>query len=167
MNKAKIIHNGYSLLELLTCLGILSLLFIIGSGFYSQFIKRNVLDERVSTLVNAIKFSQNQAILSGNKLMLSPISHSNGWQKGMILMAANEENKPLSEINILRKWQWHNDKYINMSWQGLHSDVLLFSNDINSASLSGSFILSQDQQIKRKIVINRIGRIRVENTSEH
>mgnify|MGYP006075327753 CR=1 FL=1 len=153
--------KGVTLSELLITMALLSglMFFLVPLG--SKFIHRNELDERVNALRNGIKFSQNQALLKGKTLLLSPLSEKKGWSSGMQLLV--KDTLSTSSKDIIRQWQWHNGKGLELTWRGFNiKNALVFSSNLNASTLSGSFLISQNKQLKRKIIINRLGRMRIE-----
>jgi Tfp pilus assembly protein FimT len=85
MKRLLVSFLGFTLHEFIICLGILSAITFFSIPFYTHFIKRNALEERVNTVKNAIKFSQNQAVLKKKSLILSPLSSDLNWNSGMKL----------------------------------------------------------------------------------
>lgn len=151
---------GFTLYELMISLAIIIITVLISTSFYSNFIQRNILEERLNTLTTAIKFSQNMAIIKQQTLLLKPLSEANGWGKGMQLVCdGTMDNRPL------RVWRWPINKPIDIKWQGLHKHGLLFNANLNKSMLSGTFLLQQNKITKKKVIINRLGRVRVEDVA--
>jgi hypothetical protein len=63
---------------------------------------------------------------------------------------------------VIRVWRWHNSKYVKLSWNGFKNQSLVFTKDIKTSILNGSFLLNQDNKLKRKVVVNLSGRVHVE-----
>lgn len=149
---------GTTLIELLVVMGISSALLFCTVPFGRQFLRRNELDQRVNLMANAVKFARNQSFILGDNLILSGIEGDRPWQSGMQLSSQ-------ATHKILRQWHWHTP-LISMTWKGFKKgDSLVFSDKLEEALLSGSFLIADDHQVKRKIVINRMGRTRIEKSS--
>jgi Tfp pilus assembly protein FimT len=162
-SKRKICSHGFSLLELLTVIFILIGVFCLTFPYTKSFINQNTIEDRVNTITNAIKFARNKAQLAGKNLVLSELTDEDGWMHGMQLFVDNTGNFHFEKGDeLIREWRW-NDASATVAWHGFTSDhYLLFNADLKSASLNGYFTISQKGAIKRKIIINRLGRVKVE-----
>lgn len=150
---------GYTFSEIIVAIFIVSIVFFFAIPLSSQFINRNALDKRVNTIEHAVKFSRNQSLILNKTLVLSPLFSDNNWQKGMKLSVLSNSKE------IIRQWHWHN-KSLTINWKGFNvGNKLLFSNLLNQYSLSGTFELNEKEKLRRKIIINRLGRVRVEKIS--
>jgi prepilin-type N-terminal cleavage/methylation domain-containing protein len=162
----KISNKGFTLLEIVTSLIILAGLFFTLLPLGNRFFSKNALEKRLNTIVGAIKFARNKSQFDGKKLILSELSDKNGWLYGMRLYRENTGNYHYEQGDkIIRSWSWDN-KIISVEWHGFGSDhYLLFSNKLQESALNGYFSLSEAGKIKRKIIINRLGRVRIEKIS--
>ena len=149
---------GQTLTELLLVLAISGFLFYSALPFGSQFLRRNELDKRVNVISNAVNFARNQSFILGSNLILSPLEGDKDWKKGMQLTSQLTHK-------LIRQWHWRKN-LISVQWKGFKKGgQLLFSNTLEHALLSGSFLLSDNKQLKRRIIINRVGRVRIEQSS--
>lgn len=150
-------------MELMITLLILTGLFFVMLPLGQRFFNKNALEERVNYIVSAIKFAKNKVQLEGKSLVLSELSDEDGWINGMRLFIDNTGNYHFEPGDTkIREWRW-NDKVAKVAWHGFRSDhYLLFNPNIKKASINGYFSLVENNQVKRKIIINRLGRIRVE-----
>lgn len=157
------VKSGFTLVELITTLLIILGLFFVLMPLGSTFLNKNNIDTQVKTIVNAIKYAKHSALLEERRLVLSELSPEDGWKKGMQLFVDNSENHHYSsEDERLREWHWRSGN-IQVEWHGFMSDrYLIFSDDLQTSALSGYFSISENNKVKRKIVINRLGRVRVE-----
>ena len=79
----KIIHfktlrySGFTLLEIMTTLLILSVLLFALLPLGQSFFSKNVLEKTTHSIVNAVKFARNKAQLDGVELILSESSKKN------------------------------------------------------------------------------------------
>jgi len=158
------LNKGFTIIEVLTTVVIISGLFFILMPLGQSFFSKNLLEKRVNSISKAIKFARNKAVLDGKNIVLSGINDKDGWLSGMQMFIDNTGNyhfEPGDEM--IRKWQWE-QRIIKVSWHGFSSDnYLLFSNKLKKSVLNGYFSLSQNNKVKSKIILNRLGRLRIEN----
>jgi prepilin-type N-terminal cleavage/methylation domain-containing protein len=144
--------NGFSLLELLICLSIVTILLLGSISSTQPLITKNNREILEDEIKGAIEFAKLQSLFSGQDLVLTPFSNNKDWSDGMRLYRDKE---------ILREWHWPS-RHITITWQGFHSDnYLLFSSDINSNTLNGTFKLTDSDHNLSKLIVNRLGRVRV------
>lgn len=150
--------KGFSLIELLVILTIITTLTLIGITSYSYLIHKNERQTLVDEIRTAIQYSKMQAIRLGHPISLSPIDKESNWSKGMIL-TQNNSNK--NKTDLLYQWQWHHPQW-NIKWAGVNSpDKITFSNNPVSAISNGKFILFDSYTKERVVIIlNRLGRIK-------
>jgi Tfp pilus assembly protein FimT len=164
MRKTKVF--GFSLLEITVVLAIIIGLLVTIVPLARDFWSKNKIDVRVSTILNALKFAQNQALLKHKNVVLSEISDDTGWSSGMRLFVDEDENHRFDDNDILiREWHWRKSLPL-VKWHGFNSDhYLVFTPDLSRGTLSGRFVISiYEQHIEKgkKIIVNRLGRARVE-----
>lgn len=149
--------HGFTLIELLMAIAILAVLLTFAVPVGRDFIAKNRVATQTEEIVSALHYARHRAALSRKSLTLMPAE--SGWSAGMFLL----ENKI-----VVFQWKWH-DADITVKWSGLNENYLVFTpTGINSA-LAGSFTLcpiNLSQVHGRKISMNRIGRIKVEESKE-
>lgn len=144
-------HRGFTLIEIMTCLAITAILFLFALFANASFYQRNTLEMAEDELINALHYARNMAIATGHSLTLTPLSKAQSWDDGMMLSFQDK---------ILYRWQWH---YLgtHIEWKGFQSNhYLTFSPSLKQATCNGSFLITSQSAGSKKIVINRIGRIR-------
>lgn len=157
---------GFSLLEITFVVAILTTILLSVIPYWQSFIVNYRMKERVDSLQSAINFSRNLALKERLPLVVRPIVDKE-WSKGLCLFVDDDGTHQLTERKkLLRSWQW-DDRLLSVSWHGFRSDhYLKFSDDLLKSSLSGRFVVSANSNnIKKSVIINRLGRSRVEDDS--
>lgn len=144
---------GFSLIELLVVLMIVGLISLSAMFFHKSIFERNQKQALVEQLKLAITYSRNEAKIRGETLILKP-RDVNNWAKGYCLMDANQK--------IIYQWQPDFSGW-DISWSGFASknELRITANPQNSA-MNGKFLISNAQNHEvAKLIINRLGRIRI------
>lgn len=143
---------GFTFIELLLVLIFLSTLITLGSFSLKKNHDKNELRHVEKKLSDILYFARYQGISNNQPLVLNPTYPNQGWSKGVVLL---KNNKPL------KKWNF-SDTNVLIEWTGfLSTNYLLFSSDLNKAACSGHFKLTLGQLPPRYIIVNRLGRVRV------
>ena len=136
-------------------MSIVTLLLLASISSTQPLATKNNREIIADEIKGAIEFLKLQSLLSGQDLILAPISNNHDWSDGMRLYRDKE---------LLREWHW-SSRHINITWQGFHSEnYFLFSSDINSNILNGTFKLTDSDHNLSKLIVNRLGRVRVSNS---
>ncbi len=158
----KRISNGFSLLELVTVLSLIGILFFMAFSFSHRFTDGHLLDSRVKSVEDAINYAEHEAVFRKMPVILGPINQD--WSQGMRLFISQSDSRTFSEGDtVIRQWNWPKDK-LKMSWKGFLSDnYLVFSSRLAYSVLNGRFIIEQTRGNKRyELIINSLGRVRLE-----
>ncbi|STY29418.1 Tfp type 4 fimbrial pilin related signal peptide protein domain [Legionella wadsworthii] len=153
--------KGLTLIELLVTSSLLLSLSIIGISSYFYFMKKNEQNALIDEIRTAVQYAKIQAILSGKPVYLSPLDATSSWSKGMVLKSINKRNKNLELIN---QWTWNFPRW-DLHWIGVRStNSITFSTYPGQAISNGHFILTNKKTHEQiKIILNRIGRVKVSN----
>lgn len=153
------IKKGFTLLELLIYLAIVSSLLIMSIVFGQVFFQRNQIDVTVSEIKNAIHYARNMAITHGVPVTLNPIGIQQNWTEGMVLFIDNKEHHYTERDTILYQWQWKNHG-LRVTWSGFRSnEYLILASNLNQAACSGSFDFVVGKKEVRRLIINRLGHV--------
>lgn len=149
---------GFSFLELLCCLILLGILLVASFPFSGSLLPRNQLEVLSNDVSNILRYARNKALFQEKNLVLSPLPYTSDWSKGMILFVDNETHRYRPKDIIIQRWDW-NYPNISITWHGFQSEhYIIFPKDLKRAGMNGRFILSNNQG-RKELVINRIGRI--------
>ena len=157
-------QSGLTLIEILIGLSLFSVIFLISISFYSSLHKKIELSIIVEEIKGAIQFAKLEAMIEGENLVLAPIFNSKDWSEGIILFVDNKEHKYLANSKIIHEWHWGKSK-VHVSWKGFQSsNYLLFSNELSRMAVNGNFIIKNLIGGQVKLIVNRIGRVKVSNS---
>ena len=149
------LFKGFTLLELLLCLSLVSLIAFFSLLYTSSLYKKNQLQTVTAEIRNAIHAAKMQAFIIGKPLALTHLPHTKDWSEGMLLFVDNAKHQC---VQPLYKWHWKSG--IEVSWHGFQSkDYLLFATDLRSSMTNGYFVIRNAQQ-HVKLIVNRVGRVR-------
>lgn len=151
--------KGFTLLELLIVLSIVGIISLFSMASYSLLLEKNEEQIIVDDIKSAIHYARIQAVSYGHQVTLTPLDAHSDWSKGIkITQLDKKTNKEL----VVHQWQWPRRKW-SLIWSGVNSEKIIFSNNPVNAISNGTFTLSSLPSKKKKIIVlNRIGRIRVE-----
>ncbi|KGP64445.1 pilus assembly protein [Legionella norrlandica] len=150
--------KGFTLIEIVVTLAILSGLLFIGTKSLFSITQKNERQVLIDNIKTAIQYSKIQAISLGAPLHLTPLNSNENWSNGMALLKLNEASK---KMELIYQWQW-NSKHWNIDWHGVDStNKITLSNNLAHAISNGKFIL--DNRLtheKVTITLNRFGRVK-------
>lgn len=143
---------GFTLLEMLTCLGIIAVLWAMSLAFNIFFFSKNQFDSIENDIKNIVRYARNATIASDQALMLKPLLTSKNWAHGIALIKVSTQE-------LLYQWKWHYP-HIQLSWKGFQSsDYLLFAPDLQHSAINGRFIITS-KGCSENLILNRFGHIR-------
>lgn len=145
---------GFTLLELMVVLALISILCCIGYPLLKNIQSREISNVS-NDLTRMLQFARLESVLRHETLVLKPI-FSNNWIQGAALFTTSNANntKPIHQFH----WTYHFDQLI---WRGFESrDVLVIAPDLNHLAMNGYFELIDQQKILKKITVSRFGVIR-------
>ena len=148
------IHSrGVSLFELLVCIAVLAIILCYGLSVSPLLYKKNQIDRVGLDIKNAIHFAQTKARNSSGILILHALSKDQDWSKGIGLY--------MSDGQLIYEWPWAISD-LHVTWQGFQSNhYLRFASDMRESALNGTFIIHNGSQQALKLVLNRMGRVKV------
>lgn len=149
--------KGFTLLELVMTLALLTGLLLLGVISSSSLMSKNEGQILVNEIKTAIQYAKNQSINLGTTVYLAPLDSEDNWSKGMILSQFKN-----NQIKVLNQWQWDH-KYWSVTWKGAHSaKSISFSHQALHALSNGKFTLRNNySQESIALILNRLGRIRL------
>jgi prepilin-type N-terminal cleavage/methylation domain-containing protein len=153
--------KGFTLLELLITMVLLTILATLSVSSYSYLVHKNEQQVIIDELKTAVQYAKMQALILGKSVSLEPIDQSFNWAHGLLLSTWNNK---IHQSETLYQWQWHHPHW-QLTWKGVYSkDKILFSDNPGGAISNGHFILINISTAQNKmIILNRLGRIRVNN----
>ena len=154
---------GFTLIELLVSMAVVAIVICYSFSFAPLLHKKNQLQVVTDEVKSAIQFAKTQALLTGDILALTRLPEASDWSEGMLLFVDNTKHQYAQDVKLLHEWHW-NSSEIHVKWQGFQSkDYLLFAPDISSSTVNGYFIIKNSLQHQVRLIVNRLGRVKVED----
>ena len=150
-------NSGFSFVELLISLVILTILLVFAIPFSFSLYQKHQLKLLETEITTGLRYAKNIALLYELPLALTPLPGANDFSCGMILFIDNEKHHYNNEA-LVHLWRWQ-CKNVEISWKGFQSDnYLLFASNLENTTANGHFDLKVNQ-FKTSLVVNRYGRI--------
>lgn len=153
--------KGLTLVELLVTMSLLFIIIFFTIPFTPDFLKKNELECVANEIKIAIHTAKMQALITRDRLALTPILGNNDWSQGMRLFVDNLTHQYTERDKLIYQWHW---KYpgVSVTWQGFQSKkYILFSTDMSCSATNGYFMI-QSTLRHIKLIINRLGRVKQE-----
>lgn len=150
------VQPGFSLIELLLVLVLVSMLFMFVSPFTTQWLQQKYAMTMLNDVKIAMEHAATEALVRGQTIRLTPCRGCSSWSEGLSITSAHPDN------TLLYEWRWPKSAY-RVTWNGfIANDYLQFSTDLRHAALNGYFTIVNAEQQGWKLVVNRLGYQRVE-----
>ena len=141
-----------NLIEVLICLAISSIVLFFALPFTPSLYKKNQLDIIEPDIINAIRFAKTQSLMTGDNLLLTPLSGANDWSRGMSLFVDNPQHHYSPGVKQLREWHWQ-ARGVQIAWRGFQStNYLRFATDISHSAINGYFIIENNANQHVKLI---------------
>lgn len=155
-------YAGLTWVEALVTLAILSVLFSAGVSHWRGLQTKEAERRLFNDIERALVFARNQAFLRSETLVLRPRVASEGWSTGMVLELKSLTSDGQSQT--LHTWRWHAPGMC-LTWHGFRgNDALVVDDSPAKLAMNGYFLLEKPGSDQIRWVVNRFGRIRVEQS---
>ena len=161
--------NGHTLLELIICLLIVSILLSITAPSLSSALQSNQQTQLLNQLVSALNYARSSAVFDRSTVTICPgltrcLSTTHWSNQLLIFNDRNQNGQMEAEEQLLRTDNFDQD-YI-WYWSNLrHRSYLQFEQDGSPRALNGTLTLCKAGQPLKQIVINVTGRVRTQSPS--
>ena len=134
----------------------LLVIFSFALPFTRIWVQKKQRDILSAQIIQVINYSKTQALLIGEPLRLAPLFADDNWDLGMQLSMGTIQHQ------VLYEWSWLLNN-IHLTWHGFQSkDSLRFDKHTRNQALNGYFLIDSGGKILEKIILNRLGNIRIE-----
>lgn len=146
--------KGFTLLELLICFTLVTVITLISISSASELVKKNESMRILDELKAAVHYAKLQAVNQGAILVLEALDLEWNWAQGMVLKKGDA---------IVHQWQWKHSNW-QLRWIGVSGEHLVkLSSSPLQAMSNGRFVLTQNNGKREwSVVLNKLGRLRVE-----
>ncbi len=156
-------YAGFGLLELTLCLTIMAVLAYAAMPAMSELVERHMLRWRAHDLADAVAYAKVQALYHNRAVYLLPLANQHDWSQGIQVCVHHIWlRSPPTDAECLQIWQWSAPHY-PVEWHGFQGEhALQFLPDLAHAAMNGYFLV-QGRHFAIKIILNRLGRVNVDN----
>lgn len=153
-------QSGVTLVELMICLAIIGIICCVALPLTPKLYKQNQSQVIEDQIRYAIRLAKMQAIIRGERLILTHRNDTLDWSSGMALYVEKSSHKKLPEHGqLLHEWQWPKS-LVSVEWKGFQSkNYLRFEPELSHSAINGVFYIAVGNEPLKKLVINRIGRV--------
>lgn len=150
--------KGFTLIELIVALAVFVLILSMGLPSMAAYRERKQVDTIDLRLSQALEYAKLQVLLRGEPLVLGPIPGERNFNRGTALYRAAKFGVDTNTKEPLHEWFW---SYPNVAvdWHGSRNAYLVFTPELSEGMMNGTFTI-KGQFSKKKLVINRVGRVR-------
>ena len=165
--------NGFSLIELLVTIAIVSILITIAMPSYRSFIQRYHMKTEVDKWLLVLNLARQAAISSGNIVTLCPSSNghscSKSWQNGAILFIDNNRDHVRDNTELLLQVVAKVKNKQVITWRAFQNrNYIQFQQNGFTWDQNGTFrVCANEPSLKfnRALIVTRSGRIRLSSDS--
>lgn len=161
--------RGFTLIEMMVAVAILAILLAIGIPAFGALIDNQRLDSSTDSLMRSVQFARGEATRRNRHVTMTPLG--DGWHSGWVVFLDANNNGMLDVDEVIlredrppRRIHIHTNSaiasYLRYNAQGV-SELL------NGGFQAGtfSFCPTQPTALGRQLIINRVGRPRVQQAS--
>ncbi len=157
-------QQAYSLLELLSTLAIITLLFSTVTPSLAAFLQQNRQTSQVNQMIRVIHYARGEAITRRNPVTLCSgttlCEKSRAWNGALHVFSDNNGNGRLDVGETLLRSMDISDEY-TWHWSNFRQrEYLTFQSDGTTHSLNGTLLLCKEDHPVYKVVLNLQGRVR-------
>ncbi|KTD34244.1 Tfp type 4 fimbrial pilin related signal peptide protein domain protein [Legionella moravica] len=151
--------KGFTSIELVFVLILITGFALISISSSSQLRDNNEKQALIDNIRSIVQYARLQAVSRGHIVYLAPLDPDFNWSKGVVL---TRFNKKVAEDEVLHQWQW-NYRHWTIKWAGVRSThKIAFSPDTAHGISNGTFTLTNTRTLEKiKIIVNRLGRVRI------
>lgn len=161
-------QNGFSLIELMITIAVMSSLLTIGMPSYHDLIQRYYIKTEVDKWLLALNHARQAAITSGNIITLCPSSNGfscgKNWHDGAILFIDNNRDHRKDSIEVILEVVEPTNNQQSLTWRAFQNkNYIQFQQNGFTWDQNGTLrVCSADASLKynRALIVTRSGRIR-------
>lgn len=149
--------NGYTLLELLITLALISILLVGITSGYKYFRYKNSADSMERIIISMIDYARILSMSGQQSILMTALD--NDWNKGVRICKYISDLDCQDDENLLMEHQW-SSLNTNVHWHGFQSSTyLLFKTTPLEMAVNGYFMVSVGDYSFR-LIVNRLGSVR-------
>lgn len=159
-------NAGFSLVELIITVAVVSILAMLGTPSYHQLMNDSVLTTESDQLVKSLLVARNLALENNQIVIVCPsrlhqsCDKTAQWQHGWMIFIDKNRNRILDDADELFQ-VFEGSQQIKMESSRYRKKVVYYSSGMALGS-NLTIRISDDQGVKRSIIVSNTGRVRVE-----
>ncbi|SDT92432.1 GspH/FimT family pseudopilin [Halopseudomonas salegens] len=160
-------RKGFTLIELVVALAVVAVLLVLALPAFGNLIDRTRMDADASELLRTLRFARQEAVRGNQTLTVAPLT-AQDWNRGWVVFVDRNHNGELDKNEpLLRAYEGSGNSAIKANTplsRYVRYNALGQSQLLNGGFQAGTFRFCP-QDLTRpgvKMVINRVGRVRVE-----
>ncbi len=165
-------NSGYTLLEILVTVAIVSIVMAIGVPSMSAFIQNDRLTTQINQLVGHLAYARSEAVTRSQQVGVcvsnntTSCTNGNNWEEGWIIYVDTSANGVFDVGEPVLRAQQALEGGNTMKPQTIGTQVVYDYRGFAAAGSAGSFSLcdSRGSAHGKAIAISNTGRVRKENT---
>lgn len=163
--------KAFTLIELIVTITILAIITTIALPHFHGLMAKQEIKSTTHNLIMSMHLAKNHAAIQHNNVVICPSAdglncQANSWNSGYLGFMDINKNRQVDVDEKIIFTRAINLKYGNLDWRGtLSIPSLTFqaSNGLPNGSNGSFYYCSSDQVTHSKVVLSRMGHIRVEH----
>lgn len=163
--------SGFSLIELLAILTILCIFASFMIPYFNKIFAKHEANDVLKSISSSIKMAKTESTLRHTSVVLCSSSNGknctkNNWGNTIVLFIDINKNRQIDTEDLIIHTEHLHLKYGNLTWKGaLNSPSIVFNQTFGlPIGYNGSFYYCNNTaQINQKIILSKMGHIRIEN----
>ncbi|MBI4357358.1 MAG: GspH/FimT family pseudopilin [Gammaproteobacteria bacterium] len=151
---------GFTLLECLVVLGLISLLVALILPSFAPLIHAFEIESQTYAFANSLYYAKSEAIRRNAFITFCPKPNcSEDWNEGWIIFVDNNRNHKKEDSEILLYDHTHTPRDLKITWTG-KTPIQFNSTGFIVGFDNGSFFVCSSAHTGRAVVLNRVGRVK-------
>lgn len=148
-------YVGYTLVELLLSMALLSFLLLFVSVSFTKHHRQQQALQLAKQIQQALQFSRLKAYALNKPVVLFFFDKMHGGANGMALYVDNPKHQPQKDA-LLYQWHWRQEN-LPLIWHGFRNhSYLVFKPSLRESTINGTFLIGPPgKQIR--LLVNRLG----------
>lgn len=159
--------HGFTIIELLITLSILSILFSVAIPRAHHFVERSRASASINQIAGLLRFARNEAVSHGTTTTLCPSLNGvecqrNEWHQGLIMFRDHNSNGKLDPDETLSRYQTPFLRSGSLKWRSIRNKIQFNSRGMVRGT-AGSFVYcpeNNDVKLAESLVVSFQGRVR-------
>lgn len=162
--------KGFTLIELMVTIAILAIVSTLALPYFHDIMAKQEIKNTTHRLLLSMQMAKTHAATQHNNVVICPSAdglncQAGSWNTGFIGFVDINKNRQVDLNEKIIFTQVINLKYGNLDWRGFGTLGLTFQalNGLPNGSNGSFYYCSSHQQPHSKIVLSRMGHVRIEH----